>query len=224
VIAVCHLLLIVITIVFGVMSYLEDIRFSLHIIPVMIALFFIAYLFYPFRGNKKGLFAYSFRRRIRHDFILVAVSSCMLVSGINFIAFEPINYYAQETAVNVRLMASTSISPYKAPTGKTLKRGVSEIIKRFKIQIKNQLKELKEQRKNGEGEKVAGKVFLIFLLVLFAAGLVGLLGSLSCSISCSGNVALAVIVFFFGTFLIIYLLALGIRAVHGKYKNNRVIQ
>lgn len=75
----------------------------------------------------------------------------------------------------------------------------------------------KEYRDSTEGEKIA----LIILSVLVAIALLGLLGSLACTISCNGSEGAAILVAVLGTGLIVFLLVKVIQRINRGPKSRR---
>lgn len=84
--------------------------------------------------------------------------------------------------------------------------------------MKEQIKSIKKDKDLSKGAKTA----LIILSVLVAAGLFYIVLGLSCSLSCGGSDAAAVIVLLGGTALTIFLLVLAIRAITGKKKKKKI--
>ena len=95
---------------------------------------------------------------------------------------------------------------------------VSKLSQKEKLKmIKDQVRTVKQNKDTTKGEKTA----LIILSVLIAIGLLLGLAALSCSISCGGSEALAIIVALAGTFLIVFLLVRIIKRIsHPKQLNN----
>ena len=78
--------------------------------------------------------------------------------------------------------------------------------------LKEQIRGIKKTNELSKGEKVA----LTILAVLAALGLLFLVASLACNLSCSGSDAAAVIVGLGGGALVIVLLVVAIRAIYNK--------
>ena len=83
--------------------------------------------------------------------------------------------------------------------------------------MKEQVRRIKKDNSISEGAKVA----LIILTVLVALGLAILVAALSCSISCSGSEALAVIVGIVGYAAIIFLTVVIIRSIVRNAKKEK---
>jgi len=99
----------------------------------------------------------------------------------------------------------------KDENGKTLKW------KERKKLMKTQIKQIKKDNSMSEG----GKVALIILTVLVAIGLGMLIAALSCSLSCSGSEAAAVLVAVVGYAGLIFLTILVIRSIVRQTKKDK---
>ncbi len=80
--------------------------------------------------------------------------------------------------------------------------------------LKEQIHGIKKSNDLSDGAKVA----LMVLSVMVALGLLILVASLACDLSCSGSDAAAILVGVGGTALIVFLLIIAIRAINGKKK------
>ena len=83
--------------------------------------------------------------------------------------------------------------------------------------LKTQLKEIRKADDMSKGEKVA----LIILSVIVALGLLALVGSAACTLSCNGSDAAALIVAIGGTALVVWLLISVIRRINSKTRKKR---
>src|SRR5687768_5763666 len=83
IIGISHLLIIMIAIFLGINSYVEDVRFSKTGLLLLATVFMVAYLLYPRKGIKEGLFKYSYRRRVKHDIVMLISFTFVLVIGVN---------------------------------------------------------------------------------------------------------------------------------------------
>ena len=93
------------------------------------------------------------------------------------------------------------------------KQAVNKLSQREKLRlIKDQIKTIKHDKDSSKGDKT----LLIILSVIIALGLLSGLAALSCSLSCNGSEALALIVGIGGTFLIIFFLALIIKHISNQ--------
>lgn len=156
------------------------------------------------------------------DLVLAASSFCMVVYFSNqpFQLFQ--NYTSLNASVsnNIPLPKDSSLKAYKSISAfaGSLKdaNGKSLSWKEKKKLLKEQVRNIKKAKDISEGEKTG----LIILSVIVALGLLFLVASLSCSLSCAGSEGAAVLVGIGGTALIIFLLIITIRAILGK-KNKR---
>ena len=98
---------------------------------------------------------------------------------------------------------------------------VNKLSQRKKINlIKTQIKKIQQQKKTTKGEKTALIVLSVFIALILLYGLAGL----SCSISCGGSEALAIIVALAGTFLIIFFLVRIIKAISNPRKKTLPVE
>lgn len=67
-------------------------------------------------------------------------------------------------------------------------------------------------------KRSTGRVALVVLSILVAGALLILIAGLSCNLSCSGNEGAAALVLILGTFGVIALLVVAIRAINKKYR------
>ena len=197
IIVISHVMLIIIGISFGIYSYLEEFHISMGFINLMVSAFFIAFLLYPIRGHKEGMYKYSYTRRVRHDFMLVMSSTCVLVAGVNNFAFQPLQSLPNQ--VPVQLMITTGIIEEVAPIKRGFVKSAFNQIKEYRTELKQQLKSMKAERRMNEGNKSGAKAVLILLTLVFAVGLFIGVASLSCNLSCSGHEGLATVVLLGGT-------------------------
>ncbi|MGH2564923.1 MAG: hypothetical protein ACRDE5_10435, partial [Ginsengibacter sp.] len=80
--------------------------------------------------------------------------------------------------------------------------------------LKEQVREIKKSNELSKGDKI----FLTILSVIIASGLLILVASLACNLSCNGSGAAAVAVGLGGAALIFFLFTLAMRGIHGKKK------
>ena len=187
-------------------------------------IFLIALIVYPLKKQKGTRFNSSAYYHLQKscDFVLAASTFCMMV----YLSNRPENlfqFYPQ-------LKAFVITSPSKNSTVKHYKsisdfytslmdgKGNSLKWKERKKLLKEQVREIKKDNNTSKGEKTA----LIILSALVAAGLLFLVAGLSCSLSCAGSDAAAVIVGIGGTALVIFLLVLAIRAINGKKRKGKM--
>lgn len=181
----------------------------------------ILWVWYPSAQNANSAVkrAASYSRRKFFDFSLAAVTFLMIVYGGNhwehlFIKTE----VAQATKV-IRISKDSSLikSPILQHFITSIKNmEVNTLTQKEKLKVvKQQIKKIQEQKETSKGEKTA----LIALSVLIALILLYGLAALSCSISCGGSEALAIIVAIAGTFLIIFFLVKIIKRISNPRRN-----
>ena len=207
-------------------TLLGDLNFSFSGLAIIlfVTTFIAGALFYPSRSKmSNGLSPAAFYKRQKGcDLLLAASAFCM----ITYFANRPETFFQQYPA----LQAAVSFNPdlpkdsiaknYKSVNefNAAMKDHSGNMLKwkeRKKL-LKEQVKEIKKAKDLSNGEKT----LLIVLSVLVAAGLIYLIAALSCSLSCSGSDAAAVLVGFGGTALVIILLLVALRAIKGKNKIN----
>ncbi len=197
------------------------------ILPSATLLFFVSLyaggvLFYPRKkrtvdGQARSIY---YRRQKTCDMLLVGSTFLLIV----YLANQPrqlFNYpplFASAMATTPSLPKDSSLRSFKPinafaasmkdENGKLLKW------KERKKMLKEQIRAIKNDKEPSPG----GKTGLIILSVIVALGLIGLVGSLACTISCGGSEALAIVVLIGGTALVVALLVYVIRRIMGKSK------
>jgi hypothetical protein len=173
------------------------------------------WIWYPGKGNVKPGVAshYLYIRRKLFDFSLGAVTFLMIIYAANnwehlFIKSDPvlasnIVHHPKDSAIKNNPLIKNFIAIIKS-------KDVDKLSQREKLKlIKDQIKTIKHDKETSKGEKT----LLIILSVIIALGLLFGLAAISCSLSCSGSEALAIIVGLGGTVLIIFLLARVIKHI-----------
>ena len=167
------------------------------------------WIWYPDRQNAKPGFASSalYVRRKLFDFSLGAVTFLMIIYAGN--NWEHLFIKSESAQASKIIPLSKDSAIYNNPLIKNFIAGiksmdVSKLSQREKLRlIKDQIKTIKHDKDTSKGDKT---LLLITLSVIIALALLYGLAALSCSISCSGSEALAIIVAIGGTFLIIFFL------------------
>lgn len=187
-------------------------------------IFLVTFIAYPQKrqkGTKLKPSAY-YRFQKTCDFVLAASTFCMIVCLCN----RPerlFQFYPQVKAfVVVTPPKDSVVKHYKSVSDfySSLKDGKGNTLKwkeRKKL-LKQQIREIRKDNNLSKGNKIA----LIFLSCAVALGLIFLVAALACNLSCDGYGALAVIVGIGGTALIIFLLAVVIRAINGKKRKKKL--
>ncbi len=189
-------------------------------ISVVILFFMAACLVYPSK-EKRGHVSrpgFYYARQKSCDFVLAASCFCLII----FLSNRPDRLFQYSltpeayAVTNPSLPTDSSLKTYKPvdafaasmkdENGKTLKW------KERKKLLKEQINAIKKSD-SGPGNN---KPLLIILSVVAALGLLSLVASLSCSLSCNGSEAAALIVGIGGTALIIFLLVIAIKAIKRK--------
>ncbi len=194
------------------------------VLLIIVALFLASIFYYPSRSQKTTLGSSAFYIKQKTCDLLLAVSSfCMITYAANkpgtlFRHYG--NLYAATviepaTAKDSIAKSYKSIKDFsaamKSEDGKMLKW------KERKKLLKQQVKAIK---KSDELSK-STKVLLTILSVLVALGLLFLVASWSCTLSCNGSGGAATLVAIGGTGVVILLLVLAIRGIYGKRKKRK---
>lgn len=225
IIVVSFLLLNGIGIVTGILLSQLDINVPVIVMVAFFTVFLIAWFAYPskdMKGKKINPTAFYIKQKIC-DFALAASAFCMVV----YLGNHPDRLFQFYPSLNATVTSEPSLPTdsikreYKSVTAfaTSLKNenGNNLKWKERKKLLKEQIKGIKMANDLSSGEKT----LLIILSVLVALGLLYLVAALSCSISCGGADALAVIVAIGGTALVIYLLVIVIRSINGKKKKKK---
>lgn len=156
------------------------------------------------------------------DLFLAASSFCMVVYFSNQPLFQHYTSLNASVSNNVPLPKDSSLKAYKSISAfaGSLKdaNGKSLGWKEKKKLLKEQVRGIKKAKDMSDGEKTG----LIILSVIVALGLLYLVASLSCNLSCAGSEGAALLVGIGGTVLIIFLLIITIRAIDGKSKKGKL--
>lgn len=227
IIIVAFLVLNTLGIVTGILLQQLEVSVSLTVLFILFTLYLAALITYPNKSEKgKTLSRTAFYIKQKScDFILAASSFGMIV----YLANHPDRLFQLYPEINAAMKTSPSLPKdslargYKSikdfSTSMKDKNGNQLKWKERKKLLKEQIREIKKSKGLTKGDKTG----LIILSVLVAIGLIVLVASLACSLSCSGSDALAVIVGIGGTALIIFLLVLIIRNIKKKRKEEAEI-
>lgn len=197
------------------------------VLILSILLYFAGIIFYPLKAERKKITAHLFYKKQKScDFILAASTFLMLICISNN-GFRGLQYFPA-------IQAATSSKPV-LPADSTVK--TYKTVEAFAASLKNEggkslkwkekkrlLKEQVRAVKKSDDLSKGGKVALIILSVLVAIGLLYLVAALSCSLSCNGSAAAALIVGIGGAALVIFFLIITIRAILGKKKKKTIVQ
>jgi hypothetical protein len=175
-------------------------------------------IFYPERNAKPVVSSSVFYvRRKLFDFCLGAVTFLMIIyAGNNWKHLFAKSESAQASNI-IHVPKDTAI--YNNPLIKNFiavikSMDVNKLSQREKLRlIKDQIKTIKHDKDTSNGSKA----LLITLSIIIALILLYGLAGLSCSLSCSGSEALAIIVAIGGTFLIIFFLIRIIKRITNSH-------
>ena len=212
-IVVIYILLNVIGLFVG--KLLNDSNVNLPGLYFMLCVIFIVILSIGYSSTNvraSRVFTRYFRRKF-FDFALGLITFLMIIYGGNnyknlFVNNEAVNAFSihrlsKDSAIYYNPLIQNFIASIK-------NMDVSKLsLKEKKRIIKQQIKTIKHDKDISEGNKT----LLIILSVLIALVLLYGLAALSCSLSCSGSEALALIVAIGGTFLIIFFLVRIIKRI-----------
>ena len=218
--------------VLGIVTGLLLHELEITVPAIALLLFFSAYLgglaAYPLKTQKThpSLSPPAFYRRQKScDFILAASTFCMIVYFGNHPGSLFQHYPSLKATVTREnsLPRDSAYKPYKSiaqfaaslkdESGKDLKW------KEKRKLLTEQVRAIKKAKDISKG----GQAALIVLSVLVALGLLYVVASLACSISCSGSGFLAILVAVAGTTGVVILLISVIRSIMGKKKKKREI-
>ncbi len=183
--------------------------------------FFIAFVIYPFKAHgkiKKAISFYAWQKSC--DMIVATASFIMIV----YLANKPETLFSGYQFAHAVVISRTSLptdsihQSYKSISDFTAsmkdKNGNLLKLKERKKILKTQLTAIQEDK----NMSTIAKMGLILLYTIVAIGLLGVVFSLACSLSCSGAEGAAAIVLVGGTALAIWLLVSLIRLTNGKKK------
>ena len=188
---------------------------------VFVLVFIIAAFSYPIKKDRSiGKSKYSYAKQKTCDFLL-ALSTFGMVTGIaasgeiSFGSLSPL-YASTPSAINNNMKDPTAeqiLASLKYRDKSTLTRAEKRILK---AEFKKQLKIWTFAKISGNKEE-GSNAGLVILAIVGAVGLFYLVAALSCSLSCNGSDAAAVVVLLLGTAAIV----LGLLAVLRSIKRKR---
>jgi len=179
---------------FGSMLHSSGYNFSENSLFVLLSLFSVSAVFYPIRKKQKGIFKQGYLKQKTHDIVLATLGFSMMLSLGNVSSQDP-NYLPILNPITNQ----TSIEEEYIPV----------------------MSDETAESKNSSDEDTFGKVVGTIFIVAAFLGLLLLLAMLSCSISCNGQEALAIVVFIGGLIALIALLVHVLKLVWSKqqYRN-----
>lgn len=187
---------------------------------VILCIYFISILAYPSLRQKTKIAADRFYQWQKTCDFTLALSGFLIIVYVSNGDFRALRNIPVQNAT----AASSTSLPGDSSSQKTYKSisAFSASLKNEegkKLRLKERKKLLKEQVKaikNSTDMSKGGKIALIILSVIVALGLLSLVASLACGLSCNGSAAGAILVAIGGTALVVYLLIITIRAINGK--------
>jgi len=189
----------------------------MQVFSISVILFLVSFVVYPLgvRGRMKKN-SYFFRKSC--DFVVGASSFIMVVCAANqpsifldsyqsiYAALHSRSVVPKDSARRTYQTINEFSASMKDKEGKMLKW------KERKKLLKAQVKGIRKSSDTTKGEKTA----LIILSAIVALGLLALVASAACSLSCNGSDAAAILVGVGGTALVIWLLIVVIRKIRQK--------
>ena len=211
-IVLCYIVLNTIGFILGDLLLYSGVEVSAFLVYLFTAVYLTGFVLYPLRKNKPA-YKNFYRRQKTCDALLVTASFLLIISAANLrhtanTPFQPISVGA--------------VVPVTQLPGKTI--GIQKPNKKHSLihTVKKKAARLFQKVRNFYNSRsTAEKAVLIFLAVVLA--LVALYGvlALSCSLSCAGSDAAALVVGILGATLIVFLFARalrGIKRMNGKEK------
>ena len=190
----------------GVFFYLEGIKTPKILVPIASSLFILAWLFYPIKEAQQGIYKNTFfKRKFWQSIALISAAIFFIHAGNHLsraaMANEVVTYHAESVVLD-----SKELHRNNKRQARSLKRSLR---KKFRQRLRSKIKQLFQFRKRSEQGR---KILYFVLIILGAIFLTFLLIGLSCTIACSGNEALSIIVLLGGFFLILW----GLVAIYRK--------
>ena len=171
-------------------------------------IFITGFITYPSR-KQKGSYKNFYKSQKISDFVLVSTTFLLVIGFGNHYHLQknqsPFQFaYANATeltAINKSSSRESSIIPKKKKS----------LIKTWKSKLKENIRKIKKEYKDASpGERTA----LIILSIIVALGLLFLVLSISCSLSCAGSDGAALVVGLLGTGLILFVLTRVIKRIN----------
>lgn len=220
IIIVSFLMLNIIGIITGFLLHQFGVVLTVGVLYCFFIFYFVAFISYPSKNDKQSIKNkadfYVWQKTC--DIILIATTYGMIICLAN----NPVNLLHLYSSTNA------SITIEKVTQKDSLRNGYKSIKdfsasmkdkdgkqlkwKERKQLLKKQIKEIKNSNDLTKSEKV----LITFLSILVALGLIYLIASLACNISCSGNEALAVLVLLLGIAAIVILFVWAMRSIYKK--------
>jgi uncharacterized membrane protein HdeD (DUF308 family) len=222
VIVIAHILLIILGITLGNQFSRAGTQFSPLWIYFFILLFITISILYPFKETPRRT-KWFYAKQKSCDFIAALCGFCLVFCLTNQLN-QPDTLFGRANAV-----VSLKDPLYKNPAAEKIlndfKNGEKTVFSKkekriIKEEFKYQLKQYAKAKLTGNKER-GDQVGLIILSCIAAVGLLFLLASLACTLSCNGSDAAAIIVFVIGTAAIIWGLIAVIRSIKRKSQKSQ---
>ncbi len=196
-----------------------DILYSMHVeLPVFfylacVLIVFAGLIIYPSKKNKVKYSNFYTRQKLG-DCLLISATFLIIIYNGNSIKTNPLQNYNPVYGSTILRSGIEHLENISLPAINKNAPTISKKDKNFRSLIKEFRKKYKDATKGQ-------KTFYIILSIVAALFLISILGSLSCSIACSGSQGLANVVFFAGLAGIIFgLIKVIQRITRGKRKKH----
>lgn len=203
--------------VLGILLSLEEWIAPRWLVLLFVHLFFLAYILYPSRKGNRWSIPYSYVRQKVLDFTLILAASLTIAFGLSRLWISPANEIAPAKAhfINYEPASEKQIESSK----RISRLKVSAKTQKIRKQVRKNLREIRKTLKKQQNRKKRNwtRFLLIFFGSLITLGLALLLAGLSCSIACSGQGGLALIVLIGGLAGLVWLVIIGIKAMDRRY-------
>jgi len=174
----------------------------------------IIFFAYPGKLSKKSrLQQYGKQKSL--EFLMGLLTFILVVFSVNTKAklFQTMWPSARAFSIHIHKDSANIQNPFIAHFITSLKNmDISKLSQKDKIRIiKNQIREIKNDKEMSKGSKVALIILSIFVAIALLIGL----AALSCNIACAGLGFLALLVALAGTFVVVFLLIKVIKKITG---------
>ncbi len=211
IIGIGHLILLVSAVYIGLLSASYDWMIKPWQIMSLAVLLILSMIGYPVKGIRKGIFKHTYRRQKFMDGSLVMCSFLLIAGTSNRYANLPASFPQEmEPLSEFMVHKPSSMETKKFPTAKDFNRALKKMRKQARKSLRM---ERKRMQANHNGQSEAGKILLTIIVVVGFVILWGLILSLSCNLSCSGNEGMAWLVFIGGTAGLVLLSILALKAI-----------
>lgn len=217
IIVACHLLLLIGALGVGFLTYAFDIHLPAGLCFTLGNVFLLVYFLYPNKKQKSVFFKHTYIRQKSSDFLLVLIYPLVIASAINVFAFSP-DSSRKSSGAKAVLIVDVIHPEVEQKSKKAQKHELKEKFRKSKKAFKAKLKALKKdfRVKNGKAPSTFEKILLLLLALAGASILAFGVTALACSLSCSGQGALAAILAIVGAVGILWLLVIAIKAIFRK--------